>query len=102
MCERRAFRIKEVFNLLESGVRSACSGAGSAGTASLKPYLRCTGERSAGTAADGEDSPGHYLTLWFKADCQTQNLQVVHLIQIFSHCTVEKISKIHRIGEYNP
>ena len=29
-----------------------------------------------------EDSPGHCLPLWCKADCQTQRLQFVHLIQI--------------------
>ena len=42
-----------------------------------------------------EDLPGHCLPLWCKADCQTQHLQVVHLIQIFSHWALEKYSKIH-------
>ena len=55
---------------------------------------------SAGTV---EDSPGYCLPLWCKADCQTQRLQVAHLIQILSHCALEKYSKIHRVGEeYNP
>ena len=37
----------------------------------------------------------HCLHLWTKADCQTQSLQVVLLIQIFSHCALEKYCKIH-------
>ena len=49
-----------------------------------------------------EDSPGHYLPLWCKADCQTQSLQVVHLIRIFSHGALEKYSKIPRAGECTP
>ena len=40
--------------------------------------------------------PGHCLPLWFKADCETQRLQVVHLIQIYSHRALEKYSKILR------
>ena len=42
------------------------------------------------------------VNLWCKADCKTQSLQVVHLIQIFGHGALEKYSKIHRVGEYNP
>ena len=42
------------------------------------------------------------LPLWCKADCETQRLQVEHFIQIFCHGALEKYSKIHRVGEYNP
>ena len=49
-----------------------------------------------------EDSPRHCLPLWWKAECQAQRLKVVHLIQIFGHCTLEKYSKIHWVGEYDP
>ena len=33
---------------------------------------------------------------------QTELNQVVHLIQFFCHWALEKYSKIHRVGEYNP
>ena len=42
-------------------------------------------------------SPGHCLPLWCKADCQTQSLQAVHLIQIFGHGALQKYSKIYRL-----
>ena len=49
-----------------------------------------------------EDLPGYCLLLCCKADCETKCQQVVHFIRIFSHGALEKYSKIHRVGEYNP
>ena len=45
------------------------------------------------------------LALWWKADCQTQSLEVVHLIQIFGHCArcaQEKYDKMHRVWKTQP
>ena len=75
---------------------------GSSSSSSIKDDLCPCSRRSLIRVGTVEDSPGHYLPLWCKADCQTQSLQVVHLIRIFGHGALEKYSKIPRAGECTP